>query len=78
MYFELILVNKIDLKNFKKFETNNNNINMYENFQVQLEKKFNENNEIEVNNKTKKNLDKNKQIGTFIIIIRFNKIWIVL
>ncbi len=36
---------------------------MYENFHVQLEKKTNENNEIEVNNQTKRNLINNNLIG---------------
>lgn len=36
---------------------------MFENFHVQLEKKINENNEIEVNNQTRKNLINNNLIG---------------
>jgi len=36
---------------------------MFENFHVQLEKKINENNEIEVNNQTKRNLINNNLIG---------------
>ncbi len=40
---------------------------MYENFHIQLEKNINENNDIEVNNQTKRNLINNNLTGKYYI-----------